>query len=139
MTTITAPRSIAVFVNVYALSSHYGGPEEGGWDYTAGTPVVSKATTCIDAHYEDSVLYTEHTHKDVCPAGHWKSILRGKYNNKAEYSESYTHDANGVSWMDSADDAPAEFAGELIKSGSYEIRIEDHPGEDFPSEKPHYE
>jgi hypothetical protein len=139
MTTITAPRSIAVFVNVYALSSHYGGAEEGGWDYTCGTPVVSKATTCLDAHYDDSVLYTEPTHKDVCPAGHWESILWDKYSNVAEYAETYTHDATGVSYLDSSEDAPAEFAGELIKSGSYEVRIEDHPGEAYPTSRPHYE
>lgn len=129
-----------VFVNVYELSSHYGGPEEGGWDYTAGTPVVSKATTCLDAHYcVQGWLYTEPTHSDVCPAGHWESVLRDKYSSKAQYAMTYTHDADGVSYLDSADDAPAEFAGELIKSGSYEIRIEAHPGEDFPSERPHYE
>ena len=139
MTTTKAPRCIAVFVNVYTLSSHYGGPEEGGWNYTAGTPVVSKATTCIDAHYEDYVLYTERTHKDACPAGHWVGILRDKYSNEAKYAETYTHDTNGVSWMDSADDAPAEFAGELIEAGSYEVRIESHPGEAFPRETPHYE
>ena len=132
-------RSVAVFINVYALSSHYGGPEEGGWEYTAGTPVISKATTCIDAHYEDYELYTRPTHSDVCPAGHWESVLRDKYSSNAQYSESYTHDAHGVSYLDIADDAPAEFAGQLIKSGSYEVTIEAHPGEDFPSERPHYE
>ena len=136
-------RSVAVFVNVYALSSHYGGPEEGGWDYTAGTPVVSKATTCLDAHNENTEteyeMYIEPTHKDVCPAGHWQSILRDKYSGKAQYSESYTHDAHGVSYLDSADDPPTEFAGELVKSGSYAVKIERFPGEDYPSQPPHYE
>ena len=127
-----------VWVNVYALSTHYGGAEEGGWDYTAGTPVVSKAPTCIDAHYQDRDLLIG-DHKDVCPAGHWAHTLRDKYSNAAEYAETYTHDATGVSWLDSSDDAPAEFAGELIKTGSYEIRIEAHPGEMWPSSKPHYE
>jgi hypothetical protein len=138
MNTTITPRSSAVFVNVYALSSHYGGPEEGGWDYTCGTPIASKATTCLDAHYEDSVLYIEHTHSDVCPASHWEYLLRSRYANKAEWADSYTHDAHGVSYLDT-DDVPTEFAGEVMKSGSYEVRIESHPGEDFPSEKPHYE
>jgi hypothetical protein len=136
---MTDTRSADVFVNVYALSSHYGGAEEGGWDYTAGTPVVSKATTCLDAHYEDYELYIEPTHKDVCPAGHWESVLLGKYSGKAEYADTYTHDTNGVSYLDSSDDAPAEYAGEVIKSGSYEVRIETDPGEAFPTERPHYE
>jgi len=29
------------WVNVYAVERHYGGPEEGGWYYNAGTPVAS--------------------------------------------------------------------------------------------------
>jgi hypothetical protein len=129
-----------VFVNVYSIESHYGGPEEGGWDYQQGTPVVSKATTCLEAHYEDDwEIHIYGTHKDVCPAGHWESVLSGKYSGKAEYADTYTHDASGVSYLDSSDDAPAEYAGEVIKSGSYEVRIEGHPGETFPAERPRYE
>jgi len=29
------------YVNVYAVSRHYGGPEEGGWWYDSGDPVAS--------------------------------------------------------------------------------------------------
>lgn len=29
------------YVNVYETSQEYGGPEEGGWYYTAGEPVES--------------------------------------------------------------------------------------------------
>jgi hypothetical protein len=31
------------FVNVYAVTRHYGGPEEGGWWYDEGEPVKSTA------------------------------------------------------------------------------------------------
>lgn len=30
-----------VYVNAYAVSQLYGGPEEGGWWYDAGTPLAS--------------------------------------------------------------------------------------------------
>lgn len=33
------------FVNVYELSRDYGGPEEGGWYYDSGFPVLSIETT----------------------------------------------------------------------------------------------
>lgn len=135
----TNPRSVAVFVNVYALSSHYGGPEEGGWNYTAGTPVVSKSTTCLDAHSEDSELFVEPTHTDLCPAGHWESILEDRYSGKAGYADSYTHDSDGTSYLDSNYDAPEEFTGELIKAGSYEVIIENHPAEEFPESRPIWE
>jgi hypothetical protein len=29
------------YVNVYEVSRHYGGPEEGGWWYDAGEPIAS--------------------------------------------------------------------------------------------------
>ena len=31
-----------VYVNVYSVTRHYGGPEEGGWWYNAGEPVESR-------------------------------------------------------------------------------------------------
>lgn len=37
------------FVNVYELHLHYGGPEEGGWWWTSGTPVKSLAVPEIEA------------------------------------------------------------------------------------------
>ncbi len=30
-----------LYVNVYRVSRHYGGPEEGGWHYDIGEPVES--------------------------------------------------------------------------------------------------
>ena len=29
------------YVNVYSMTRHYGGPEEGGWWYNAGEPLAS--------------------------------------------------------------------------------------------------
>ena len=126
-----------VFVNVYSTESRYGGAEEGGWYYTCGTPVVSKATTCFKCNTCGDVN-SKYGHSEFCPAGHWESILSAIYSNKSEYANSYTHDANGVNYLDTMD-VPTEFAGEVVTSGSYEIRVEDHPGEAWPEYRPHYE
>jgi predicted PhzF superfamily epimerase YddE/YHI9 len=32
---------VVEWFNVYALTRHYGGPEEGGWWFNAGVPVAS--------------------------------------------------------------------------------------------------
>jgi hypothetical protein len=32
---------IRVYVNVYAVTRHYGGPQEGGWWYNVGQPLAS--------------------------------------------------------------------------------------------------
>lgn len=39
---------VFTYVNVYAVTRHYGGPEEGGWWYNAGIPVTSYALTDDD-------------------------------------------------------------------------------------------
>lgn len=31
------------YVNVYAVTRHYGGPEEGGWWYNSGSPIESRS------------------------------------------------------------------------------------------------
>jgi hypothetical protein len=33
------------YVNAYAVTQHYGGPEEGGWWYRAGEPIASVPCT----------------------------------------------------------------------------------------------
>jgi hypothetical protein len=30
-----------LYINVYSVTRHYGGPEEGGWWYNSGTPLAS--------------------------------------------------------------------------------------------------
>ena len=43
--TITVKRQDAYFINVYEVTRHYGGPEEGGWYYNVGTPKDSVFTS----------------------------------------------------------------------------------------------
>ena len=38
-------RGPVVYVNVYSITREYGGPEEGGWYYTAGEPIASVRAT----------------------------------------------------------------------------------------------
>ena len=119
-----------VFVNVYEISTHYGGPEEGGWDYEAGTPVLSKATTCICDNSQ---------HGELCPAGHWLKALRSTYNGQETWADSFTQAPDGTSWLGNPDDAPEPFAGEVMLTGKCQVRVESHPGLEFPEHRPHYE
>jgi hypothetical protein len=41
------------YVNVYAMSRCYGGPEEGGWYYDAGVPVTSVRVEFTDDERDD--------------------------------------------------------------------------------------
>lgn len=40
------------YVNVYSVTRHYGGPEEGGWWYNAGEPIESRLIADEDEAYE---------------------------------------------------------------------------------------
>tara|TARA_R110000824_G_scaffold30868_12_gene101041 strand:+ start:245 stop:658 length:414 start_codon:yes stop_codon:yes gene_type:complete len=133
-----------VFVNVYAISSHYGGAEEGGWEYESGSPVLTKATTCICAGLKydgDEQLWGKllGSHGEHCPAGHWREILRSRYSGEAGWAESFTHSSDGESWLESSDDVPEPFAGETMREGRCTVEVESHPGEVWPTHRPHYE
>ena len=43
-----------LYVNAYAVTRHYGGPEEGGWWYNAGEPLASIPVLArrVDGHDE---------------------------------------------------------------------------------------
>ena len=133
-----------VFVNVYELSTHYGGPEEGGWEYQSGSPVLTKATTCICDGLEyggtgalGGILYGQHG--ELCPAGHWLKALRSTYSGQETWADSFTQAPDGTSWLDSSDDVPEPFAGETMRNGKCQVQVESHPGEAWPEPRPHYE
>jgi hypothetical protein len=119
-----------VFVNVYEISTHYGGPEEGGWDYEAGSPVLSKATTCICDNPQ---------HRELCPAGHWLKALHSRYSEKGKWSDSFTNAPDGTPWLNSPEDSPEPFAGETMWESEYRVEVESYPGVAFPEHRPHYE
>ena len=86
-----------IYINVYHVTRHYGGPEEGGWWYNAGQLVESVETTVGDADRVRVELHEKHNHKNE---GDIYSVL----------------------------------GGVLV-----EVTPEDHPGADWPAERPHYE
>lgn len=44
-----------LWLNVYHLDRHYGGPEEGGWWYDTWTPVDCRSLGRVPVRYADSV------------------------------------------------------------------------------------
>lgn len=42
------------YVNVYEVERVYGGPEEGGWDYDVGTPLMTLGPWRDDEDWEDA-------------------------------------------------------------------------------------
>jgi hypothetical protein len=123
-----------VFVTVYNETQAYGGAEEGGWYYKQGEPVEGVYTLCcgIGDGLRD--------HEDTCPAKAVSELYYGNYvqGHKEEYLRSFTHRPDGVSWLDSDEDAPDEYRGELATSGNYVVTIENFPPEPYPKERLYY-
>lgn len=146
-----------VFVNVYEVSKQWGGSEEGGWEYSAGTPVLTKVTTCscdLEIMALDSMGCYEcgepedgfnglrpvllGQHGEHCPAGHWSKVLQSQHDGRENWAESFTQAPNGESWLDSPDDVPEPFSGEVMRNGSYQVEVGTSPAESWPHVRPHY-
>ena len=39
---------MAIYVNVYEITRHYGGPEEGGWWFNSGNPIESRIVATME-------------------------------------------------------------------------------------------
>ena len=97
------------YLNIYELAQAYGGPEEGGWWYTYGEPVES--TEVVN--------------------------LRQSIKTCDDLNAKFRTSSSGYA-MGFGDD------NYLIRGGTWgdkklRARIEDHPAEAFPQERPHYE
>ena len=107
------------YINVYEMSQAYGGPEEGGWWYDVGQYVSCKGTfgsrekaIICSADAEDNLQY------------------KSKYN-----MGNGPHD--GVAPDGEPDDTYLMRGGRWGET-SVKVRVEDHIGRDYPSERPYY-
>jgi len=109
-----------VFVNVYEMSLVYGGPEEGGWWVDCGTLIECRQVPAAGA-----VSVREELEEEYPTARQAK---------ERQYIESLADD----------EDAPRrpriyQYTDVNYTGGDYRVIVENVPGEDFPSEFPHYE
>ena len=125
-----------VFVTVYNETQAYGGAEEGGWYYTCGEPIDGVYTLCCGATGGDP-----NNHAEDCPARGAAEKYHEKYvlGHRDEYLRSFTHGPDGVSWLDSDEDAPNEYRGEVATSGQNHVVIENDSPASYPTERPFYE
>ena len=101
--------SAKVYVNVYSVGRAYGGPEEGGWWFDTGHVVSSTPFAGRDA-YMDAVR-----HADSLRESHAENGMRRE-------------DRNG---------GIGRFS--VMGGDDLVVVVEDHQGENYPAEWPHYE
>ena len=104
----------------------YGGPQEGGWWYPAGTPV-------------QSVFLGNESAEEYVEAREWEDIKDLCEKATVTYTEGrepkpIANSTGGYSFMPGSD-IPFTY----IRDDDYTSVIEDHYAEDYPQQKPHYE
>lgn len=123
------------YVNAYAVTRHYGGPEEGGWWYNRGTPLASIPIPCVfttahdrdgDDGYCTGCFTDEGERRAICAHTEWKP------------------DANAQGYM--TDYLKAAFAD--VKEGNIysvlggtdvQIQTDTEMAYEWPRSRPHYE
>ena len=104
-----------IFVNAYEVDQLFGGPEEGGWWYDAGTPLASVR------------VRTE--------AG----IERVKARLRAQLGPQYGLLPDGTPDPDWNNGRPKRRRTSAAGEPDLEVYVEEHPARDFPEVRPHYE
>jgi len=143
-----------IYVTVYHETQAYGGSEEGGWYYRQGEPIEGVYTLCCGTtdsyEYFDEdgkpaterwiARYPDH-HADDCPARGAAETFYRQYvlNHTEEYLRTFTHRPDGLSWLDSPDDTPDEYRGEVATSGTYYVSMDETPPESYPQGRVYYE
>lgn len=118
-----------LYVNIYAVSRAYGGPEEGGWWFDTGEPVGSIPVEMTEAERRAlHTLVTQREGEDIDPEvydKHFDTYLREKAEGvRSAYQDLYPDTGKSSS---------------VLGGDDYRIRIEDHIARPYPDERPHYE
>jgi len=113
------------YANAYLTDRLYGGPEEGGWYYDVGEPIMSLPFVCDES---------EETVTDENGYENTKYVFDNLSRNMA-YERLYD-------LCEAAGHQPPERAFFARRDWSIDgmaFYIESKPGEFFPQERPHYE
>ena len=132
-----------MYVNVYQVERAYGGAEEGGWWYDAGTVLESKERLCAcelpvttwpildeygrEGYRAELDTWFGNHDENECEAIHTLNDLVEKYTGRKD--EWYPQ-------VDGDDSEPRR--GESFSSGDIRVRIELDAGISYPSEMPMY-
>ena len=149
---------IPCYAESYRSSRAYGGGEEGGWYYTAYSLQNSSPTECecdpayIMSYYHDreydewigpTIAKRASEHDSKCPAGRLLATLEHAETTAGPARQEFTDEfitAGGTWNMDSGEDAPPEYAGEIATRASradyFALSLTKH-GQEAP--RPHYQ
>ena len=109
------------YVNLYQTTKCYGGPEEGGWYYEEGV-----YHSCEGAY----------SNKDEAWAKARRVQPKLKPTSEREHMGYGPHD--GAAPEGNGDDRYL-LRGGAWGRGKFAIKVQEHPGENYPQQRPYYE
>jgi hypothetical protein len=108
------------YANAYLTNRAYGGPEEGGWYYDVGEPVMSLPFVCYDE-------------SDVDEHG---VVVISRYDNESrEIAMDQVYELCVMAGVD----VPLKEYLEDWQIDGFMVTIENKPGEYFPQKRPHWD
>ena len=108
------------YINVYAVTRHYGGPEEGGWWYNSGSPIESRSIVVGPPPPWVPESPHGHSYPDLSP--HDMERIRAEMELMEERYESVS-------------------CGDIYSVlGGVEVQVDhdEEPGKYWPEERPYY-
>jgi hypothetical protein len=123
------PKQFLYYLNVYAVTQNYGGPEEGGWWYESGMPLASVPWVAPERLMNDEgfLLCVDGRLSFECQ----EPLILDKYRDeidrkKVELKETFSHEKYG--------DTSSVLGGQDVR-----VVLEHEMAKPFPEERPHYE
>lgn len=114
-----------LYVNVYDVTSEYGGPEEGGWYYDAGE--FLEGHPAANAQQAEAIKKRLEAQYGVQNAERQPFGTTMLNDPEAEIPEDWEPDSQGD------DESYVHYEGEI------QVVIEDQPGHSYPTTRPRYE
>ena len=103
------------YVNVYLEDRAYGGPEEGGWWYTYGTPArASDLETWLGGKCVEAINPSFRTVNYAQAASHVADMIQEQNDNRRSD------------------------IGSVISEGRFIVRVQDHEPRSYPEGQPYY-
>ena len=126
---VSEPKKLTWYVNVYEVYRAYSGPQEGGWFYDEGTLRESKAFE----YYDDNGEHYQQYENAIAHAKEWEEAL-------AEEELAYALGQGEHDGVDSDGNGDDHY---LLRGGSwgegkYLIEVTTEEGADYPTERPTY-
>jgi hypothetical protein len=127
-----------MYVNAYSITRHYGGPQEGGWWYNHGEPIASIPVRAVSKPgHENCYRCSQAARGEKDSEGNLITMCKWGFHLEEENPEQV--EAFKKHLTDIFAEVNEGNIYSVLGGSELSISLQDHPGEEFPQGRPHYE